>query len=486
MTKNLAKIVLTFIFLTAFAYAQEGETKPLYSFVNSTGHRLYKIGSGMPSGVSGGLWKSEGVVAHVMPTQMSGTKPVYQLIMTNPFVSFAYTGDKKEADKWKGGSGQGQWMNQGPVFYVASVQLPGTVPLYRLYAPVRVLGDTSSGGFSGWAPDSGQHFYTTKGSEKTHAINNGWVNQGIVGYVWKEPYPPAMPDLTIQKTTADDSSVKVIYANKGKASASSPELKIVLSIYDKSGKQLFSTSKTAGGVSAGSVREVVIPSGSASLRNNRYKVKIDGGNVIKESDEDNNETAMLDGPKGLKINPIDTSEKKLPQPSIRITGQKGLPGNRTAYQLAVSNWNAYPTEFFQSIDENVLPPSSCAAAQSKARMLAHLSVLTGNAKPKRVGCKPLNSAQDLQKLELIISGVLEDTDKVLVTVEDRFTKTKTDSYPLMEGWTGIGKLLQTVGCKNFLGREGNYLCTTDQGFKTCEDLRKQGKPIKCTRAGKQP
>jgi hypothetical protein len=483
MTKNLAKIILTFIFLTAFAYAQEGETKPLYSFINSKGHRFYQTGSNLPSSISGGPWKSEGVVAHVMPTQASGTKPVFQLIMNNPFVTYAYTGDKNEANKWKNSSGQGQWMNQGPVFYVAAVQSPNTVPLYRLYAPLREVGDTSPGGFSGWAEDSGQHFYTTKGSERTHAVNNGWVNEGIVGYVWKEPFPSAMPDLTIQKTTADDSSVKVIYANKGKASASNPELKIVLSIYDKSGKQLFSTSKTAGGVSAGSVREVVIPSGSASLRNNRYKVKIDGGNVIKESDEDNNETAMLDGPKGIKINPINPGEKKLPQPSIRITGQKGLPGNRTGYQLAVSNWNAYPTEFFQSIDENVLPPSSCAAAQSKARMLAHLSVITGNAKPKRVGCKPLNSAQDLQKLELIVSGVLEDTDKVMVTVEDRFTKTKTDSYPLMEGWTGIGKLLQTVGCKNFLGREGNYLCTTDQGFKTCEDLRKQGKPIKCTRAG---
>src|SRR5688572_10957331 len=101
MTNNPAKIALMFIFLTAFAYAQEGETKPLHSFINSKGHRFYKIGADLTIKPSGGPWKSEGVVAHVMPTQASGTKPVFQLIMTNPFVTYAYTGDKNEANKWK-------------------------------------------------------------------------------------------------------------------------------------------------------------------------------------------------------------------------------------------------------------------------------------------------------------------------------------------------------------------------------------------------
>src|SRR5687767_12030809 len=96
MTKNLAKIVLAFIFLTAFAHAQEGETRPLHSFINSKGHRFYQTGAGLPTSISGGPWKSEGVVAHVMPTPVSGTKSVFQLIMTNPFVTYAYTSDKNE------------------------------------------------------------------------------------------------------------------------------------------------------------------------------------------------------------------------------------------------------------------------------------------------------------------------------------------------------------------------------------------------------
>lgn len=51
----------------------------------------------------------------------------------------------------------------------------------------------------------------------------------------------------------------------------------------------------------------------------------------------------------------------------------------------------------------------------------------------------------------------------------------------------IAKIAQTLqpGCKNFLGREGNYLCSTDQSFQACETFRQQGKPIKCTRQGKK-
>ena len=35
------------------------------------------------------------------------------------------------------------------------------------------------------------------------------------------------------------------------------------------------------------------------------------------------------------------------------------------------------------------------------------------------------------------------------------------------------------------GRAGSFLCTTDAGFQSCEQLRQKGKPIQCTRAGKQ-
>jgi hypothetical protein len=467
------------------AAMQEGSTQPLFRFVSSKGYRLYKTGSNVPAGLSDGPWKNEGIVAHVFLKQASGTKPVYQLTKADDYgVRFAYTGDSAEADRQKGGPadkhGIGKWMNQGPVFYVAAVQLPGTVPLYRLYLPARIVGDTSSGGFSGMEVGTDAHFYTVKASEKNHATNNGWTDEGVVGYVWKEAYPAALPDLTVQQTSADDSSVKVIYANNGTSAASHPELKVELSVYDKAGKQLFTTSKITGGVSAGSVRQVIISSGQVSLRNNRYQVKIDAGDAIKESNENNNQTALLSGPQGLKINPV--SPDHVFPPAINLTDILPAANGRTTYRLAVTNADKFKAEWFQSM-ENVLPPNPCGNGNTNARLLARIFLIRNGA-PVPTACKPLNSPQDLRVLEFTIPNKLADADRVGITVEDRASGGKYDSEAYTVGSFGVGKILLTVGCKHFLGRAGSFLCMTDQGFSTCENLRQQGKPIKCTRAGK--
>jgi hypothetical protein len=467
------------------AAMQEGSTQPLYRFVSSKGYRLYKTGPNVPGGLTDGPWKNDGIVAHVFAGQASGTKPVYQLTKVDSYgIRFAYTGDAAEANLQKGGppdkNGIGKWTNQGPVFYVAAVQLPGTVPLYRLYLPARISGDTGSGGFSGMEVGTDAHLYTVKGGEKNHATNNGWTDEGVVGYVWKEAYPPALPDLTVQQTVADDSSVKVIYANKGTGAASHPELKVELSIYDKSGKQLFSTSKVTGGVSAGSVRQVVIASGQVSLRNNRYQVRIDAGDAIKESNENNNQTAMLDGPKGMKINPV-SAEHVFP-PTINLTDIQPAANGRTTYRLAVTNADKFKAEWFQSM-ENVLPPSPCGNGSTNARLLARMVVIR-NGMPLPVSCKPLNSPQYLRTLEFTIPNKLADADRVRVTVEDRASDSKYDSEAYTVGWFGVGKILFTVECKHFLGRAGSFACTTDQGFNACENLRQQGKPIKCMRTPK--
>jgi len=46
----------------------------------------------------------------------------------------------------------------------------GAVPLYRIFLPA-----------NGW------HFYTTSLAERDSAIANGWVDQGLAGYVWTTP-----------------------------------------------------------------------------------------------------------------------------------------------------------------------------------------------------------------------------------------------------------------------------------------------------------
>jgi hypothetical protein len=59
--------------------------------------------------------------------------------------------------------------NEGAMGHIASSQLPGTVPLRRLFDPE--------------APD---HLFTTSASERDYAVGLGYVDEGIAGYVWDE------------------------------------------------------------------------------------------------------------------------------------------------------------------------------------------------------------------------------------------------------------------------------------------------------------
>lgn len=466
------------------AVAQGTETQPLHSFISSKGYRLYKTGSKSPADLSDGPWKDEGVKAHVMPKQSSGSKPVYQLAKTDAYgVRFAYTSDAAEANKYQGGPagafGIGQWKNQGVYFYVASVQTPGTVPLYKLYAPAQTSGK-SGDAFSGMSAGTDAVFLTTKLAEKVNATNNGWVSQGIIGYVWKEPFPPASVDLSIQSAVADENSVKVIYANGGKQAASNPGLKIALTVFDKAGKQITTISKPAGGVSPNSKREIVIPTGNVTLRNNRFQVEVDADNVIAESNETNNTSARLDGPKGIKIKPL--PEGYIPPPTIAIKDIKNAPNGRTTYSLTVTNRENFKPDAFQSL-ENILPPNPCGGGGTNARMIARIFIVK-DASVKPLGCKPLNSQADLAVLDITTSDKLGDTDRFKIFIEDRASGEKFASGEFAVGWFAVDKVLVPAGCKYFLGRVGSYLCTSDQGMKTCEGLKTQGKPIQCKRAGK--
>lgn len=61
-------------------------------------------------------------------------------------------------------------IDEGAHGWIATSQLPGTVPLYRL--------------FNGAAPD---HFYTTSDSERAFATAIGYADEGVAGYVWTQP-----------------------------------------------------------------------------------------------------------------------------------------------------------------------------------------------------------------------------------------------------------------------------------------------------------
>lgn len=60
--------------------------------------------------------------------------------------------------------------DEGPLGYLATAQIPGTVPLYRLFRS-----------------NKPNHFYTTSTAERDRAAANGYTIEHVAGYVWPAP-----------------------------------------------------------------------------------------------------------------------------------------------------------------------------------------------------------------------------------------------------------------------------------------------------------
>jgi hypothetical protein len=59
------------------------------------------------------------------------------------------------------------YRDDGILGYVASSQLPGTEPFYRLVNQ-----------------DGSAHFYTASANERSQFLDRGWKDESYVGYVW--------------------------------------------------------------------------------------------------------------------------------------------------------------------------------------------------------------------------------------------------------------------------------------------------------------
>ena len=59
------------------------------------------------------------------------------------------------------------YRDEGVIGYVASSQLAGTTPLYRLSRA-----------------SNNDHLYTTSAQERQSALQNGYRDEGIAGYIW--------------------------------------------------------------------------------------------------------------------------------------------------------------------------------------------------------------------------------------------------------------------------------------------------------------
>jgi hypothetical protein len=478
---------------TATPIFQAVESQPLYRYRSNKGFLLYTTSAELPK-LSNGPWTSEGIVCHIptRPNHSINTHPVYQLSKSDNWgARYAYTKSFAEADQYKGGPadkhGIGQWMNQGEVFRVASDQAMNTVPLYRLYLPVRLTNPGQE--FTGVVPGTDTHMLTTSESEKNNAVSRGWVDQGIIGYVWMNPYPPAapmLPDLMVAKTEADEFSIRAFILNRGKANTKGIKFDVKLFVYDDKGKLLYQLTQIDPGMSPGQTHPIVFDTQGKSLYGKRYQVKVDTPNALEETNENNNETAMLEGPRRkIDLSNVDT-ERVIP-PAIEMTGkQESKPKDKvmTIYQFSVFNWNEYPADWFQPLKS--LDATSCDGKSTDARMLAHIWIEVNGNPPRKAGCKVLNSQQDFKNVQTFATGgAIPKPDKVFVVLEDRLAgkRYQSNSYPI--DVFGIDKELVTVGCKRFLGRAASFICTKKLGFESCENLRKQGKPIECRMAGNQ-
>jgi len=487
------------------AFAQAFATKPLYRFQSARGQYLYTTNSNLPPGLSDGPWENEGIVCHVAngPNHVMQTTAVYQLAKSDDFgVHYFYTNRSAEADT----AAADGWTKQGIGFHVSPTQVPGTVPLYRLYKPVvpekqkdkswlDKIGEFISGPEfteAGAEVLQDAHFYTIRKDELSIARKSGFNLEGRIGYVWETPYPPPAtlaPDLIVQHTQADETSVMVVLRNQGTGNTGGVEYEVTLSVYDDKNNFLYKLHQPAPGLSPNQSAQVKFETGGKSLMAKRYQVKVDEANAVEESNEDNNETEMLSGP-ALKLKPGgETTSVAL---SLSLTGELkhdaiGIgkkPIKRVDYLLKLGNPHPFPNEWYQSL--TVLPPTNCEGKQTNARLI--LQILWKSDKENeyakagvwlRALCKPLMSFQDLSAPQFAMNDDYAVPDHLKIVVLDRLTGITHESNDVPVAVFGIADVLVPLGCSELVGRTDDFYCKNKTAMAACENLQKQGKPIKC-------
>jgi CARDB protein len=475
-------LVATGLPIIPTAFAQQFKTRPLYRYQSAKGNYLFATDSSLPSGLSDGPWENEGIVCHVPIPTPRGTKPVYMLSKSDDIgLRYVFTSDPAEAN-----SG---WTNSGLAFHVASSQLAGTVPLYRLYKPLipekkndtsllakikrAISGPDFTESIAGVLQDT--TFYTTQENEKASALQGGFISQGVLGYVWlssQPPAPKALADLVLRNVDAAPSSVSAIVVNQGQGNTGGTKYSVVLEIYDRKGSVVQTLVHPGPGLSPGQSAPIKFQVGgvlSNSMRGKSFKVRVDTDDAVNESNEGNNETIMLDGPAAIEAT-------ALASPILVITNKRD-EGERTTYMLTIPNSDKYPASYFQLLD--ALPPSPCGEQKTKARMLMRISA-EANGRVYVNRCTPLASPQALRAFNITIPTGIIAQAKISVVVEDRLLGVEQKSLSQFTGLYGL--TLPT--CKNFLGRQGELWCESKVSYDACENLKKNGVPVKCGIIGK--
>jgi Repeat of unknown function (DUF5648)/Purple acid Phosphatase, N-terminal domain len=134
---------------------------PLYRSANSTGSlHLYTTNAGEQNANG---FHAEGTVGYLLPSQGSGTVPLYRMTGSNGDTLLTQASNETSLMQARG------YRNDGIAGYIASSQAPGTQPLYRMSSA-----------------DGSGHFYTTSSSEKAQFQSQGWKDEGVVGYIYQQ------------------------------------------------------------------------------------------------------------------------------------------------------------------------------------------------------------------------------------------------------------------------------------------------------------
>lgn len=101
----------------------------------------------------------EGIAGLVFPGQVESTVPLYRVWGK---LDHFYTTNSAEKSR-----SLASYTDEGIACYLYSGPSNGTVPLYRL-----------------WNSGQHDHLYTADAEERNKAIRNGWVDEGIAGYLY--------------------------------------------------------------------------------------------------------------------------------------------------------------------------------------------------------------------------------------------------------------------------------------------------------------
>lgn len=139
-------------------------TKPLFRTCNPRGYHFYTTDANELRKLRDTYEQVlEGFEGHLAVSQVPGSVPLFRLYNANDHLYTTSSDEVASATKCCG------FKLEGPIGFIATTQQPGTTPLYRHYHPAL-----------------GSHFYTTSKGE-SDAIKNDWKLEGIAGYVWTVP-----------------------------------------------------------------------------------------------------------------------------------------------------------------------------------------------------------------------------------------------------------------------------------------------------------